>query len=148
MGQAVRDYLSWAGVTRAVSNVFGALSHHGSEVTGVFSASSQSFHEGLSHVLSRSSSPEPNGRQQDSPRALRPHFSQQAQLNLSHVCFVCRCPSTALDIACSSCGTSVCLKCADELVTRDTRCPRCKMDNFTSAHAVELMRNAAHVRDT
>lgn len=72
----------------------------------------------------------------------------QGYLHGSHSCYICRRASSSLDVGCPSCGITLCLDCAGKHLVHDTCCPHCKEVNFTSIQSVEMMRNAAQVRDS
>jgi len=173
--KAALEYLkyveTWGNLARAASGVLGVFSG------GAFMAGSKSEPASVSRALSRkedSSAATPavvatyvperprSLDDDDEPRELyvpredspqlkaliKKKLCQQAQQTMLHSCFICRRETSSWDVCCPSCGVSVCIPCAGERVQSDTRCPNCKLADFTTVQSVELMRNAMQVRDT
>lgn len=163
--RALREYLASAGAaaevwgmltkgasafTARAAEITGVFTHRMESVTGAVSRAGAFSRTHFSDTLATAVPAEPqlDLDAQVVTAAMRRRCQSEAQLEVSHFCHLCACPSSSWDIACPRCRTSTCWSCAREWAAADTRCPGCGTDGFCSASAAELMRNATQVHSS
>lgn len=87
----------------------------------------------------------PSSAQLEYDQAIRRSITVQAQLQVSHACYMCSAPSTAFDIACGKCAVSICSSCIGTRLGDDPCCPGCGDRDVFNASAVEFQRNAQQI---